>query len=169
MRSRTYVLVLVTFVATGCASIFHGTTERLSIHTSVPSAQIFIDERYIGQGSVTTNVDSTKGHSIHVRANGYHDAWAGVGLDPAIGYYAIDLLFTLGIGIAIDLATGAITTFEHNEIALNLAPLGAEMDASGQLLAAPPLKAAPAPGPAPAQAPAEVPPAPPTAPPPNAP
>jgi hypothetical protein len=159
-------LAFIMITSTGCASIFHGTSERMSIHTNVPSAQIFVDEHYIGQGEVTTELDSTKGHSIHVRASGYQDAWAGAGLDPAIGYYVIDAIFTLGIGILIDAATGAITTFERNEIVLTLAPLGADVDASGQLLQAPPLQAPPpAPAPAVAPAPADVPPAPPPAPP----
>jgi hypothetical protein len=170
-RRSLSTLVLVSSLGIcsgGCASIFHGTTETLSIQADVPSAQIYLDGAYVGQGAVSLKVPSDKGHSIQVRAAGYEDAWAGIGLDPIIGHYVLDILLTLGIGVYIDAATGAITTLERNHVAIKMAPLGSATDFRGAPLGGPgPLPVATPPS-SPAAGTSAFPPAPPPPPPPTA-
>ncbi|TQP50892.1 hypothetical protein FLL89_07220, partial [Vibrio cholerae] len=42
------------FTLSGCAAMFHGTSQQVSIRSQNPSAKIYVNEAYLGNGNVIT-------------------------------------------------------------------------------------------------------------------
>jgi hypothetical protein len=52
MKKLGLFLLAVTFsLLTGCAAMFHGTTQQISIRSNVPDTDLYVNEAYVGKGS----------------------------------------------------------------------------------------------------------------------
>ena len=110
----------------GCATIFHGDTETLRITSEPSGATVRIDEHRRGTTPLEVELPSHRGYAIRLDHEGYATAWTNVAREALIGYYVLDVIFTLGIGIYVDLATKSITGFETNDIHVTMVPGEAE-------------------------------------------
>lgn len=50
MKKLLTIFITITFLS-GCASMFHGSTDKIAVQTSDPDAEIFVDNRPVGKGS----------------------------------------------------------------------------------------------------------------------
>jgi hypothetical protein len=52
MKRTISLVVMVALISSGCASIFHGTKERISVHSEEPDTHFFCNSRDLGIGKM---------------------------------------------------------------------------------------------------------------------
>ena len=62
------ILVFSTFLS-GCAAMFNGTTEQVTIRSHDPKAKIFVNGAYKGKGDVVTTFKKKKDYTIMVKGS----------------------------------------------------------------------------------------------------
>lgn len=72
-------LVVSLLMLQGC-SMFAGSTQRFSVNTSEPDAQIFINGEFAGTGSVTREVKRDQTVSVMAKKDGYYPVTRDVGI-----------------------------------------------------------------------------------------
>ncbi|MGE4231895.1 MAG: PEGA domain-containing protein [Bacteriovoracia bacterium] len=115
------ILILIVLANTGCATLFRGTKDTISVRSDDPDAKIFIDERYIGKGTAIQSVPKKGNHIIRVSKKGCADATQSIpySFDPTS---LLGILIDLGIisMLVVDgLATGAISSADQTNFVLN--------------------------------------------------
>jgi hypothetical protein len=70
--TRTLALLL-RFESTGCAYIFHGTSDQINISSGDPDAKIYLNDQLIGRGNATATVDRGRKYKITAKAPGCYD------------------------------------------------------------------------------------------------
>ncbi len=118
---RSIMLALALLSASGCATVLHGTRQRIAVESTPPGAQVYIDGQAMGDTPLHTTLDATEGHEILVRAEGHEDALVSLPTEAIPAYYVLNAIFTLGIGIWIDHSTGAIYGIDDS-VHVDLAP-----------------------------------------------
>ncbi len=112
-------LVLIVF-QTGCATIFHGTTDQISITSRERGTKIFVDEREIGEDSAIAVVPKRGSHSIRVSKEGCSDVVAPIPYSfDGVSLLGILLDFGIISMLIVDTAaTGAITKADQTHFIL---------------------------------------------------
>lgn len=54
----------------GCASMFHGTSQQISIRSNDPNADLYVNEGYVGRGSGVTSFKKSSNYTITARKAG---------------------------------------------------------------------------------------------------
>ena len=49
-KTANLVVTAMLLVSTGCAAMFHGTTQMVSIRSNIDDAKLYVNEAYIGKG-----------------------------------------------------------------------------------------------------------------------
>ena len=70
------LLVILVFQLTGCAAMFHGSNDQVTVASSDPDAKLFMDGNYLGKGSGMTIVKRNTSHTIFARKKGCADGIA---------------------------------------------------------------------------------------------
>ena len=113
---RKFLCVLLVMSLTGCAAMFHGSTQMVNIRSNVDGAKLYVNEAYIGKGSGVATFKKNKNYTIVARKDGCED----VRVLPSKSFDALTLL-----GIFIDygiisilvidgVATGAWQQFDQD-------------------------------------------------------
>jgi hypothetical protein len=71
---KNYVVLLLILALAGCATVFRGTQQEVTVRTDPDSARIFVDGRLVGSGVASFNVKKTNGNNlptIRVEEEGY--------------------------------------------------------------------------------------------------
>lgn len=121
-RPRIAALVLFPLLLwnSGCATVLHGTEQAVSIRSKDPSAQIFVDEKYLGKGEVTAWLPKKGNPKIVVKKAGCQNAelvipkkvdnWSFLGIAIDLGLVSI---------LVVDWAiTGAVHQFAPTQFTL---------------------------------------------------
>ena len=112
---KSAICIILTISMTGCAAMFHGTTQQVAIRSNMEDAKLYVNEAYIGQGSGVTTFQKSKNYIITVRKAGCADTTA----IPTKSFDAVTLLgifwdFGLITILIIDgAATGAWQQFDQ--------------------------------------------------------
>ena len=113
-------LVCAVVFASGCGTMFSGTSEEVTITSNPSGANVHIDGRKRGETPVNTELSSTDNHTIEVRKQGYREEVATVTPDVNGGYVALDFFFTGLLGILVDASTEGWKTISPNQIGVTL-------------------------------------------------
>ena len=57
---KNYVVLLLILALAGCATVFRGTQQEVTVRTDPDSARIFVDGRLVGSGVASFNVKKNK-------------------------------------------------------------------------------------------------------------
>ncbi len=77
MRPLTKMLVILLVIQlTGCAAMFHGTNDQVTVVSGDPEAKLYIDSMYLGKGSGAITVKRNTTHTIFARKKGCADGIA---------------------------------------------------------------------------------------------
>jgi len=112
---KTVIAIILCISIAGCATMFHGSTQMVSIRSNVDDAKLYVNEAYIGKGSGVATFRKNKRYTIVARKEGCSD---GVAL-PTKSFDAITLLGILidwgiiSILIIDGACTGAWTQFDQ--------------------------------------------------------
>lgn len=73
--TRMLIVVLV-FQLTGCAAMFHGTNDQVTVTSGDPDAKLYLDSIYLGKGSATAIVKRNTVHTVFAKKGGCADGIA---------------------------------------------------------------------------------------------
>lgn len=63
-------VTLILATLSGCAAMFHGTSQQIAIKSNDQTAEIFVNEAYMGKGRVYTIFKKNMSYNITVRKEG---------------------------------------------------------------------------------------------------
>ena len=70
------LIVILVFQLTGCAAMFHGTNDQVTVTSGDPDAKLYMDATYLGKGSGTAIVKRNTVHTVFARKQGCADGIA---------------------------------------------------------------------------------------------
>lgn len=106
---------------TGCATIIHGTSQKIQVSSTPAGANILIDGGDTGQvtpAEVTVKRDSF--HTLSLKKDGYQVEFRKLDGEPSGAFYWNFLL--LGTTCAVDWATGGMWTVSPSTVQVGLRP-----------------------------------------------
>ena len=111
-------LALIALSLSGCATIFTGTTQKITVSSDQPDAEVFVNNAYKGKTPARFSV-SKKGNNevITVKKDGF------ISQDIATqkGFNGVAILNLINpIAWGIDLLTGAVNRVSPNEYVIKL-------------------------------------------------
>ena len=118
MKKYIAMVVMVSLVSSslsGCAVMFHGSTQQVAIRSNVPGTELFVNETYVGKDNGVTIFQKSKNYMVTARKAGCTDTTvpASKSID---GITLLGILIDLGIisVLLIDgFATGAWQQFDQ--------------------------------------------------------
>jgi hypothetical protein len=57
----------------GCAAMFHGTTQQVAVRSNVPGAELYVNEAYVGKDNGVTTLHKNQNYVITARKKGCTD------------------------------------------------------------------------------------------------
>jgi hypothetical protein len=117
----TVVVALLVNSLSGCAAMFHGTTQQIAVRSNVPGTEIFVNEAYVGKDNGVTTFQKNKNYMITARKSGCTDTT----IPASKSFDAITLLGVLldwgilSILIVDGAATGAWQQFDQTSYVLD--------------------------------------------------
>ena len=114
-------VVVALFLLSGCAAMFNGTSQQVSIRSKNPNAKIYVNDAYLGDGNVLTTFKKKKDYTIRVEQDGCKSVSIPVtkSFDPTtllgvfIDFGVVSVLVVDGIG------TGAWQKFDQENYIVN--------------------------------------------------
>ena len=102
------VLSVMIFHLTGCAAMFHGSSDQITIQSADPDSKIYMDNVLIGKGTAMASVKRNTTHSVIAKKQGCADNL----VQTENSFDAVSLLgFFLDFGVISMLGEGVIN---HN-------------------------------------------------------
>jgi hypothetical protein len=117
--SATLALSLCT---SGCALIVNGTKDSIFIESRPPGATVRVDGQAVARTPAKIYLARRSPGRVTVEKEGYLPEELVFPIHFDAGWILFDLLLTLGIGIPIDLATGAMWNFNPDRAVVVLRP-----------------------------------------------
>lgn len=118
MRIATLLLLLSTLLA-GCATLITGTSTDLSVSTEPPDAKIEVDGRDFGETPKTITLDSDRSHTMELKLDGYETETVQI-QQTTSGWMAGNILVGGIIGIIIDAASGGMYVLSPEKASVDL-------------------------------------------------
>lgn len=110
MLRKLILLVMVSIMFSGCASLLERRTQKVSINTNtgLEGAKIYLNDAYTGEGTEKVEVPiGYKANKVTVKKDGYKDGSKEIKNRIAGGWLILDI-FTGIIPLVVDLITGDI-------------------------------------------------------------
>jgi len=67
------VVSLASSSLSGCATMFHGSTQQVAIRSNVPGTELFVNEAYVGKDNGVTTFQKNKNYMVTARKAGCTD------------------------------------------------------------------------------------------------
>jgi hypothetical protein len=67
------ILVMFAVQLSGCAAMFHGTSDQITIQSPDPDAKIYLDNMLVGKGTAMASVKRNTQHTIVAKKEGCSD------------------------------------------------------------------------------------------------
>lgn len=141
-------LACVAALGSGCATIVHGTTERVQIDSTPPGAEVAIDDSQHVVTPSAVKLSRGSAHKLVFHKQGYQDATADL-TSGLSGWVLGNLLAGGVVGMAIDASDGAGHKLSSDSVNVALTPLPSPPEgAAGPAHQSPAATAPPGPQPA---------------------
>lgn len=117
MKKCFYITVsmILLFSMIGCATLFKGSNEKVSMSSDPEGAEIYANGQYLGKTPLQINLRSKDVYSIEFRKNGYETKVVQVNNRVGIGWVVLDI-FTGFVPVLIDAVTGDWFQLETNTV-----------------------------------------------------
>ncbi len=118
---KLLIAFITLFTLSGCAAMFNGTSQQVSIRSKNPDARIYVNEAYLGDGNVITSFKKKYDYTIRVEEDNCTSVTIPVSksfdattlLGVFIDFGVVSILVVDGIG------TGAWTQFDQTSYIVN--------------------------------------------------
>lgn len=91
VKTSISIILLISF--TGCATMFHGSTQTITMRSNYDDTKFYVNEAYVGKGNAVSVFKKNKNYMIRASRDGYED----IMIDATKSFDATTLL-----GILID-------------------------------------------------------------------
>ena len=112
---------VLTMSLSGCAAMFHGSTQQVAMRSNVPGTELFVNEAYVGKDNGVTTFQKSKSYTITARKAGCTDVNVPVSKSfDAITLLGVFIDFGLVSVLLIDgAATGAWQQFDQTSFVVD--------------------------------------------------
>lgn len=110
-------ILLFSVLTTSCATVFTGTTQRMTINSEPQNAKLYLNGNFVGTTPYTGSFKKSKDYNITVKKEGYVPGTAVA--SRSLNAVAI-LNLTSPISWIIDIATGALWQFDQDGFTIPL-------------------------------------------------
>ena len=124
--SQFILILLAARMATGCATIIHGSTQDVSIASSPDSAEVWIDGARMGATPTKVTLKRKDSHIVTIKKEGFKDATATIETETS-AWIIGNIIFGGIIGCGIDLISGGAYDLKPERLDINMTKL-AELD-----------------------------------------
>ena len=105
MGRFTCLLAIAIFIFNGCATIFHGSTDKIDFSSNPTGAKVYVNGQYMGTAPLQLKLESKHGYNIEFRKEGYESKTVVITNSVGAGWIVLDVLFGL-VPVIVDAATG---------------------------------------------------------------
>lgn len=120
MRQLVLTSIAATVLATsGCASIIHGTTQRVGVTSTPSTARVTIDGQSRGTTPMVARLSRKRAHALTVELDGYQPYTATL-TRKSSGWVWGNLVFGGLIGLAVDVVGGGMYRLTPNQVQTQL-------------------------------------------------
>ena len=127
MKQQIFILFYllgIVLVTTSCATVFGGSKNKLVVNDGYPpEADVYLDGQKIGTTPVDMKISKyllQEGSLVEIKKEGYQTDSVIIERKVHTLYTLADAISTIGIGLAIDLATGNVYRPANNKIEYKL-------------------------------------------------
>jgi hypothetical protein len=99
------LLTILVFAINGCATIFHGSSDKVSFSSDPTGAKIFVNGQLMGTAPLELKLQSKHTYNIEFRKEGYENKTVILTNSVGAGWIVLDVVFGL-IPVIVDAATG---------------------------------------------------------------
>lgn len=125
MRYLAFFLVLI--FSAGCGRVFLGDTQKVEINVTPTDAQIKIPDRINQENNpITIELPRNQSHLVEISKPGYQTKWVVLQKTKLPSVIIADILFTLGIGLLIDIYWGTWEGLSPSKLDVTLEPISAD-------------------------------------------
>ena len=126
MRRLMLCLVIIVY-GTGCGRVFLGDTQNVEINVTPADARIKIPDRIDRDTNpFTIELPRNESHLVEISKPGYETKWIVLQKVKLPSVIIADILFTLGIGLFIDIYWGTWEGLKPGRLDVTLEPASAE-------------------------------------------
>lgn len=130
---RVCAVAVALAFGTGCASIISGSTQLISVNSSVSGADVYLGGQLLGKTPYSGEVERGAEGQLTVKAPGYQDF--SFAINKSINSVFWLNIFTGGtLGSSTDYSTGAMYEYEPSTFFAELIPLNASAEESERLM-----------------------------------
>ncbi len=104
---------------TSCATIIHGTSQRVGISSDPANADVYIDRQLIGQTPMCADLCRRDNHVVRIELDGYQPFEAEFRKELS-GWVFGNIVFGGFIGIAVDAISGGLYKLTPTQVAIQL-------------------------------------------------
>lgn len=104
---------------TSCATIMHGTHQKVGIASNPSNACIWVDRNYVGNTPLIVNMTRSDNHVVRIELDGYRP-YEVVLTKQLSGWVVGNIVFGGVIGLAVDAITGGIYRLTPEQVQADL-------------------------------------------------
>jgi len=104
---------------TGCATIFKGTTERVSLNSEPHGAEVYVNDAYVGDTPLRLKLETKHAYRIEFRKDGYKSKVVNISNHVGAGWIVLDVIAGL-VPVLIDAVTGGWYSLDQNYVNASL-------------------------------------------------
>lgn len=107
LLNKFFLTITSLSILTGCATIVHGTRQKMSIVSHPSNATVWVDLAYAGQTPIVVEMSRKNDHVVRIQLEGY-EPYEAIFSKQISGWAFGNILFGGVIGLAIDAITGGL-------------------------------------------------------------
>ena len=116
---RHILLAACVLVATGCATVFKGSNEKVSFSTEPENASVYVNGMYSGKGAFQQNLASNGTYAVECRRPGFEARSQTINHSVGAGWIILDVLGGF-VPLIIDAATGSWNQLDNTTVRCSL-------------------------------------------------
>lgn len=128
---RNPIVALLLLLATGCATIMHGTAQSIGLSSTPTHARVFVDNHQVGITPTVVKLSRKDHHLVRMELAGYQPFEATITRSTS-GWVWGNLVFGGLVGLAVDAITGGLYKLTPEQIAGQLATQSASVSRAGE-------------------------------------
>ncbi|MCX6141745.1 MAG: PEGA domain-containing protein [Ignavibacteriales bacterium] len=116
-NSASYLCLFAAIIiaASGCATIFHGSTDKLNFSSDPTGAKVYVNGQYMGTAPLELKLESKHSYTIEFRKEGYDNKTVVVTSSVGAGWIVLDVIFGL-VPVIVDAATGNWYSLDQDHV-----------------------------------------------------
>lgn len=116
-----YFLILTFLTYSGCATIFTGSNETVSLSSEPSGAKVLVNGNDEGKTPLALKLKKGKEYSIEFVKDGFESKSFRLTYSIGAGWIILDILCGI-VGVVVDAVTGNWNSFDQNYYKANLSP-----------------------------------------------